>query len=193
VHLRDTQGFENASPVRYNVSAVPDVPPRVILIRPGAEALATPASVIRLEYKISDDYGLRSGRLRFRLNEEKDWKGIPLPLPGVDPKNPAADIAQPGPRRAEQSFLWDLATLGFKIGDVITFRLEAFDHAPGDAPAPGTSPDREIRIVTEEVISKKLREDLENAAKVVEGVLNLERDSQERIRKLLEEIRKEQK
>jgi len=194
VHLADQEGFQNPSPVRYQISAVPDAPPRVILVRPGAEALATPVSIIRLEYKISDDYGLRSGRLAFRLNEAKEWQSIPLPFPGVDPQKLAADLARPGPRRAEQAFLWDLSTLGFKIGDVITFRLEACDHAPrGDAPAPGLSPDREIRIVTEEVISKKLREDLENTAKVVEGVLNLERDSQDRIRKLIEEIRKEQK
>jgi hypothetical protein len=194
VHLEDTQGFANASPVRYNVSAVPDAPPRVILVKPGAEALATAVSVLRLEYRITDDYGLRSGRLAFRLNEEKDWKSIPLPLPGVDPKNLAADLPRPGPRRAEQAFLWDLSTLGYKLGDVITYRLEATDHAArGAAAAPGASPDREIRIVSEEVIAKKLQEDLENAAKVVEGVLRLERDSQERMRKLIEEIRKGQK
>ena len=194
VHLTDTQGFSNPTPVRYSISAVPDSPPRVILVRPGAEALATPVSVLRLEYKISDDYGLRSGRLAFRLNEEKSWKTIPLPFPGVDPQKLAADLPRPGPRRAEQAFLWDLSTLGFHVGDVITYRLEALDHADrGGAQAPGTSPDREIRIVSDEVIAKRLQEDLENAAKVVEGVLHLERDSQDRIRRLLEEIKKEQK
>jgi hypothetical protein len=193
VHLADQEGFGNTAPVRYQISAVPDALPRVMLVKPGAEALATPVSAVRIEYKISDDYGLRAGRLAFRLNEEKAWKTIPLPFPGVDPKNLVADLARPGPRRADQAFLWDLSTLGYKIGDVITYRLEAFDHCDrGPAGAAGASPDREIRIVSEEVIAKRLQEDLENAAKVVEGVLRLERDSQDRIRKLLEEIRKGQ-
>jgi hypothetical protein len=194
VVLVDTQGFSNRSasrsPVSYKISAVPDAPPRVTLVRPGAEALATPVSVLRLSYRISDDYGLRRGRLRFRRNEDKEWREFPLPLPGVDPKKPKADIPRPGPRRADQTFLWDLSTLGFKVGDMIAYRLEAEDHAARAEPRPGATGEQLIRVVSSEVIVRKLREDLEVTAKEIERVFLLEKGSQERIRKLLEEIRR---
>jgi len=194
VHLTDTQGFSNRSatraPVSYKISAVPDSPPRVTLVSPGAEALATPVTIVRLVYRISDDYGLRRGRLRFRVNDGKEWKGFPLPLPGLDPKDLTGDAKPPGPRRADQLFLWDLSPLGFKVGDMITYRLEAEDHAGRKPPQPGTTGEQVIRVVSPEVIIKKLREDLEVTAKEIERVFLLEKDSQERIRKLLEEIRK---
>jgi Domain of unknown function (DUF4175) len=194
VHLIDREGFSNSSevraPVSYKISAVPDAPPRVTLVKPGAEALATPVSIVKLVYRISDDYGLRRARLFFRKNEKQAWQGIPLPVPGINARKPDADIAPPGPRRADHALLWDISTLGFKVGDMITYRLEADDHAPRAPAKPGMTGEQIIRIVSQEVIIKKLREDLEVTAKEIEKVFLLEKDSHERIRKLVEEIKK---
>lgn len=194
LNMTDTMGFENSSdlvsPVSYKISAVPDSPPRVTLVKPGGEALATPVSIVKLVYRISDDYGVRRARLAFRRNSDKEWKSFPVPLPGLDPKKPEADLPIPGPRRADQALLWDISTLGFKVGDMITYRLEAEDHLKRQEPEPGTSGEQFIRVVSQEVVIKKLREDLEITAKQLQNVFNLEKDSHERVRKLLEEIRK---
>ena len=158
----------------YKISAVPDAPPRVTLVKPGAEALATPVSIVKLVYKISDDYGLRRGRVLFRRNEDKEWRSFPLPLPGMDAKRPEADVPPPGARRADRALLWDLSTLGFKIGDMITYKLQAEDQLKREPARPGATGEQIIRIVSQEVIIKKLREDLEVNAKEIEKVFLLE-------------------
>ena len=58
---------------------------------------------------------------------------------------------------------------------------------PGEA---GTSAEGLIRVVSPEVIAKKLREDLRAAGDEIQRIFNLEKKSRENVQKLLEEIEK---
>ena len=124
----------------------------------------------------------------FRVNDEKESRQIPLPLPGLASTQTDASIPPPGPRRAEQVLAWDLSLLSLKANDVITYHIEADDHAPREKPAPGVSPDREIRVVDEATVRKQLGDQLEATAQQVERLYTLERESQDRIRQLQKEI-----
>lgn len=212
VALTDTEGFNNAEPVPYKVTAEPDTLPRLTLTKPGAEVLATPASVLTLSYLITDDHGLRSGRLAFRLSRDRstdgrapttqpevdNWQSFPLPLPGLTEEMVASGggvLPAPGPQRVDQSLRWDLTSLGFHVGDVIIYRLEATDHEPSrasDGGQAGLSSEFEIRVVSEEVIQRRLLEQLDSTAQEIERLYRLESESQERIRELQKRIREMQ-
>lgn len=205
VGLVDREGFANAAPVHYQIVVMPDLPPKTQLVRPAAEALATPTSIIRLDYWITDDYGLSRGRLMFCVQPQgvlresasnggaKEYRRIPLPLPGLTSAEPDAKIAAPGPREARQVLVWDLATLGLKVNDIIAYHLDADDHAPRTEPMPGVCPDRQIRIVDEAVLRKQLQDQLESTAQEIERIYTLERESQEHILQVQKELLKRPK
>ncbi|MCG3178144.1 MAG: hypothetical protein BIFFINMI_00467 [Phycisphaerae bacterium] len=209
IEMQDTEGFENTEPVPYKITAEPDTLPRITLTRPGAEVEATPVSVLTLHYLITDDQGLRSARLAFRRAADRSesaaglppasqpddaWQSFPLPLPGLTQEQLATGgvLPSPGPRQVEQTLKWDLTELGFRVGDVIVYRLEATDHEPtrlAEGGKPGLSPECEIRVVSEERIQQKLLEHLDTTAQEIERLYQLETQSQENIRRLREQIR----
>ena len=195
--------FRNSAPVHYLITPVPDGPPKVQLVRPAAEALATPASLVRIEYRLTDDFGLRRGRLMFYVQPKgalqegaattqpgagKTYRAIPLPLPGLTSTQPDAGLPAPGPRQTQQVLAWDLTSLGLNVNDVVFYHVEADDHAPRKTDTPGVCPDRQIRIVEEAVLRKQLQDQLESTAQQIERIYTLERDSQDQIKKLRNEI-----
>jgi hypothetical protein len=199
INLADADKLTNLAPVRYKIVAIEDAVPKVVLVRPGAEALATPVSRLKIQYKISDDFGLKRARLMFWVNADKDLlpesaKSFPLVLPGISASQPDADLAAPGPAKAELFMLWDLSLLGLNENDKITYRLVAEDHATRRS-ADGTtrhevgaSPDREIMIVNEAAIAKQLEEQWQAAVDQIERSYQLVEQSQERMRQIEREI-----
>ena len=104
-----------SGPGTTSIRAVPDVPPQVRLLRGGGSLRLTPRDIVPLAYEALDDYGLQSIAVRAQVNANE---------PVEAPVRLWSD-----PRRQQDVFNFDLATLTLTIGDVVTLRLVATDTA----------------------------------------------------------------
>jgi hypothetical protein len=73
VDLTTVDGATVTGPVQYAVDALPDRPPRVTIEKPGRDTKVTNVEELTIAVGSSDDYGVESMELRYRVNggEEK--------------------------------------------------------------------------------------------------------------------------
>lgn len=137
VSVRDVSGLDCAEPRRGRINVVPDRPPRVFVIEPGRDAVATPSISIPVRVQATDDYGVsRVVWLRgFNHSVERAFN-MKLTLKG-------------GPRSVESAGVFDLEKLGVHPGDVIEYYFEAADNYPK---GPNVAFSRPFRL---EVISRE--------------------------------------
>ena len=112
IQLVDTSGIRNRNPRTFQLTVVDDKPPVVKLVKPGGPTRCTPHAVLPLEATVKDDLGVRSAWLRFALGSKEPPKQRPLDLPSD--KTPV-------------STRWDLSALRLKVGQTISYRVEADD------------------------------------------------------------------
>ena len=195
IHLRDLDRLANVAPAEYQVRAVVDTLPRVLMAEPPADMLATPASLVTFDGQLSDDFGLRQAYLEYRTDEKAPYQRIAMPLPGMPaPTTMAAtpEGPRPGPRQAHSRLTWDLVPLKLKAGDRLLCRVVARDWAPRPADEVARGPEVTIRVVSPEVLQKRLQDDLVTAIRRVEEVFQVERQSNDRLRYLIDRVRQEQ-
>ncbi len=112
IRLKDPFGFENL-PVPYEMVAVPDSFPRVELLKPSEDLEVNGDERLALEYRASDDHGIRQVTLVAAVGDREEripvWRG---------------EVA----RTLQETFIWDLETVGLKEGDVVTYHLEVLDN-----------------------------------------------------------------
>ncbi|MHC4662137.1 MAG: Asp23/Gls24 family envelope stress response protein [Planctomycetota bacterium] len=71
--LRDAEDFES-KPAFYQITPIPDTPPRVIITLPGKNIEATPTAEIPLAVEVRDDYGVESVRCMAYMRRETGAK-----------------------------------------------------------------------------------------------------------------------
>lgn len=103
---------------QFALTVVPDLPPVIERRSPMEDTKVKEGDSLRLAASASDDFGLSSFKLQFRVAGRVEQE---LPLcPGVD--------FSTKPRDAEHSALWDLPALDVKPGDMISCALVATDN-----------------------------------------------------------------
>ncbi len=112
----DGSSFTNPSPLKFRIVCREDAAPEIELLAPadGAEVGAT--DTVTLVYSASDDYGLDSVRLHYRMQ-------------GLD--GPPITVAEPdGTRLENATHGWDLSSLNLRRRTTIGYYLEARDNWP---------------------------------------------------------------
>src|SRR5206468_11800030 len=66
--LKDTEGFRNQEAVRYEVRAVKDEAPRVVIDEPEGDRDVPPEATVPVRITADDDYGLDLVRLLYRIS-----------------------------------------------------------------------------------------------------------------------------
>ena len=93
--------------------AVPDSFPLVELLKPTEDLEVNGDERLALEYRASDDYGLRQVTLVAAVGEREEripvWRD---------------EVA----RSLEETFIWDLDSVGLEEGDVVVYHLEVLDN-----------------------------------------------------------------
>jgi hypothetical protein len=123
--------------------ALPDAPPRVRIDEPGMEVIAVENWKVPIRITAEDDVAVSKLLLRRGVNGFPS-AGTPLE---IDPDRP---------RLVTGRYVFDLAALGARAGDVITYSATAYDNFPGivglTPPGPQfTDTDTfTIRVITEE-------------------------------------------
>lgn len=119
ITVHDTDGLENREPPRGRINVLPDEKPRLFVLEPGRNAVATPGIRVPVRVQASDDYGVTRVVWLRGLNRSIERPfNMQLTLKG-------------GPNSVESVGAFALDDLGVRPGDVIDYYFEAADNFPG--------------------------------------------------------------
>jgi hypothetical protein len=126
--LTDAEGLTGGSDDRWQIVAVPDVPPTVHVERPAADLFVTPQAAVPVRVSAKDDLALRSIALVFRLAESTPENSISL-FTGPPQPPRQAEATSDGDSRV-LDYRWPLASLNLQPGMKLAFFATADDHLP---------------------------------------------------------------
>lgn len=112
VEMLSARGVRSTGP-RASVRCLPDLPPQVRLARGGDSLQMGPHEFVPLSYDALDDFGISSLTVEAQVNSQS---------PISKPLKIAGD-----PRRQQDVYNFDLASLSIGIGDVVTLSITATD------------------------------------------------------------------
>ena len=158
IQLRSNDGVSNPDAPLFSIRAVPDKAPQVSVIMPVADDSTDPGSLLNLEARAEDDFGLTAMRLVVRTDQRPKTTTIKLQRPEEGGK--VWLISQP----------WDLAGLFLQDGETIVYRVEAVDTSG----SVGKSDERRLRIVSaQKHPSAHVLAELEKVQKYLDGAHRL--------------------
>jgi hypothetical protein len=143
--IRDISGLESAEPRRGRLNILPDRPPRLFVVEPGKDAVATPSTRVPVRVQATDDYGVTRVAWLRGLN-----RSIERPLK-------MQMMLKGGAQSVESAGAFDLARLGVRPGDVIDYYFEAADNYPKGPNIVFSRPFR-LQIISEEQYNSILRQ-----------------------------------
>jgi hypothetical protein len=145
ISVRDVNDLESLEPRQGRFNILPDERPRLFVIEPGRDAVATPSIRIPVRVEATDDYGItRVGWLRgFNRSIERPFNMKFVP--------------KSGPQSVEASGFLDFEKLGVQPGDVIEYYFEAADNYP-KGPNVALSRMYQIQIISQEQYDAILRQ-----------------------------------
>jgi len=178
-HLTDAEGNAATAIPTSSITVTKDLPPAIVISAPDADSLIVDGFHIPIIVDASDDYGITSIRLHIGVN------GVFTP---IDP----IQLPTPGERRHRLTHELDLAKIGAKAGDSITYFAEAIDSRPD--PQLTRTATRRMEVITEQEYNDHIRREADVAAIAgkYEDLLNrLEKRiaEQERIAEKLAELK----
>lgn len=113
IDLVSEEGARDPRPVAYGLRALEDKPPEVELLSPAFELEISPKERLTVTYEATDDYGLTSLSLLYRVGK------------GVEKVVPLAAFKRP-PEQYIDDYSWDLSRL--PVGARVEFRIRALDN-----------------------------------------------------------------
>ncbi len=138
VELQCIDGFNNEIPIAYNIKAIPDAPPEVVIKEPGRDIKTTKLSEVEISAEATDDYGVAELKLIYHIGtdelQEVVLKSNISPLSAIEEK--AADDSFVR-RVLNGSYTFYIEELDLEPGDVISYYAQAIDNntqtGPGEA------------------------------------------------------------
>lgn len=135
--VRDVDGLDCAEPRRGRFNVSPDERPRIAVLEPGRDAVATPTIKIPVKIQAEDDFGV-SRVVWLRGHNRSIERAFNFKL-----------TQRGGPQNVEANGAFDMAKLGVRPGDVIEYFFEAADNDPKGPNVALTRPYR-LEIISEE-------------------------------------------
>ena len=154
--LVDLEGVEFGARETWEVDAIVDVAPTVLLRHPATDQFLTARARLPVDVVVKDDLAIRDVVLHFRRSSAGDteqvvdlWRG-PEQVPSETPDPSRARDA--GDQR-EDRYEWDLMQLpNLAPGEQLAFRVVASDYQPQE----GASGSRQITIISDEDCEERL-------------------------------------
>ena len=117
IDLKCVDGFSNQAPIVYQIQAIPDRKPTVVIKEPERDLRVTKLAEIQIEAAIIDDFGLLSTYFKYQLG-------------GQDQQELEPETEQEMTVRSRQSrYILYLEAQDLEVGDVISYFVEAIDTA----------------------------------------------------------------
>ena len=147
VRLKDTHGFSNLAPQRYQIDIIPDAYPDVQVTHPGKDLTVEADERVTVKYRASDDFGVRGVYLEVRLGS-----GRPRRIKVWSGEKPQKDVLG--------RYEFDLRSMGIKPGGVLSYRFIAPDVDTVNGPKFGTSKIYRVSIRDREAVMAGLDRNL---------------------------------
>lgn len=150
--LHDTEGFRNREAPRYDVRAIRDEAPRVVIDEPANDRDVPAKAVVPITFTVDDDFGIQSARIVYKIatGDSEPVQEFVLPL------FTAAVTDRPIVKHREISYAWDLAKLKLAPGSIITFHADARDFDDLKGPNLGKSRELRLRVLSDDEINRQL-------------------------------------
>jgi tetratricopeptide (TPR) repeat protein len=180
--LTATDGQVNPDAAHGKITIEKDQRPSVWFTFPAQDLMVTPDMKVPLRLQAEDDNGIEHVEVHRIINDLSD-----------SPREfPSAPIV----RKVGATLEMNMADLGVRAGDQITYHAAAYDNAPGK-PNIGESQSYTIKVVSAEEFAKALREernaaDLGQETRDIAGSLKELAEQQEQLAQELERLQREQ-
>lgn len=145
ISVRDVNDLDSLEPRQGRFNILPDERPRLFVIEPGRDAVATPSIRVPIRVEATDDYGITRVAMLRGLN-----RSIERPFA-------MKFIPKSGPQSVEATGSFNFDELGVRPGDVIEYYFEAADNYP-KGPNVTLSRLYKIQIISQEQYEAILRQ-----------------------------------
>ncbi|WP_373046614.1 DUF4175 family protein [Vulgatibacter sp.] len=155
--------FRFADDRNRNLAVGPEIPitaaldgaPTIDILAPVAELTVTERDPVQLQFEAADDYGVAKVELVYQV--------------GGTPEQQVSVSSYGTPRRrADGSWVWELATLKLRPGDVVTYYLRATDNDAVGGAKQGQSRTQTLKVFSE---AEHLRELIAKVEEAWEGMV----------------------
>ncbi len=140
VELLCVDGFNNEIPIKYNIKAIPDATPEVVIKEPGRDIKTTKLGEVEIIAEATDDYGIAELKLRYRVGadelQEVSLNSSTLPLSAIEEKTTNDSF---GHRVLGGSYTFYLEEFDVEPGDVISYYASATDNNTQTGPSEASS------------------------------------------------------
>jgi hypothetical protein len=179
VDLWDQSGNRSQNPIEYKITCIADQFPTVDILEPGHDRDLTENMRVGLLFRISDDYGFSSLRLKYRIisgGEESQERTRDV------------NLAVKGQTEANVEFLWSLADLPLVPGDLVSYRAVVYDNDSFSGPKKGESQTYYLRLPSLDEIIAEVEQEQEGQIIDLETVLRGQKDLKKKIEDLSQEM-----
>lgn len=189
--LTDLDGLIGGPEVRYEIRAIADLPPTVVMEQPDANIYVTPTAQIPVRIVAKDDLALRQLELRWQPEAQGPMETPPaeqsLPLFSA-PERPAT-TAEAGKEESQKSLtidhVWDLGPLNVKPGAQLSLLASASDYVPQVS----QSQPRRVMVISPDELQSRLAERQSFILSELNRVLEMQREARGQIRNVEQQAR----
>ncbi len=196
IRLRDADGFENASPISYTITAIPDRVPTVTIQYPAQDKSAAKYAQWPIRFSARDDHSISKGWLKYVI-ADPDAVGagqeaaLALATSSTTAEAAAKSIeleglAQPGETQIARQVLFDLSRLNLVEGQRVTYWIDVSDNRLPE-PNIGSSPHFSFTVVD----LATLKEQFERDRAELLGTIKTLRDKQKEVHDAVDTVRKQ--
>lgn len=211
--LEDVEGQTGGAETRYEIRAIADLPPTVLLERPDANVYVTPNAEIPLRVVVKDDLAIQQVDLRWQIEAaanpgentartEKPAPGDKLataeqsaplftgpaltPAPAPAEAEDEAPQADAGQKSATIEHRWDLAPLKLQPGAQLSMLASAADYVPQT----GQSQPRRVLVISPDELQSRLTERQAFILGELNRVLDMQREARNQVRNVHEQAQR---
>jgi len=121
IELYEKSGFREAKPERFEIKVDPDAKPEIDIIAPGRNLSETKNASIEIAFKATDDFGIKSLGVYYKVGEQKDFQKLSDKITGP---------ISVGGKKSEVRFDWDFKKMEIPESSVIRYYIQAQDVNP---------------------------------------------------------------
>jgi len=183
--LQDMEGLQGGADDRWDIRAIPDLPPSVTLEQPAGNIFVTPQGEVPVKIAVKDDLAILKVGLHFSRSDRTDVEEFVVPLfqgPDQVTPQPSGSLVASG-RLGEQKIVehrWALPEIGLKPGAQVTFWATASDYQP----QVGKSTVRKLTIITPQELEDRLSQRQSLIFGELQRVLKLQQDARAQTKSL---------
>lgn len=168
VELVDRNGFTAQPAPSYAITAVEDKRPEVRIASPNADIERSPNGWFDLRAVATDDYGVQSMAVQYRVGKRSG--SLPLPF-----------AANSTPKNAAAAARVNLAGLGLKDGDVLSYEVTARDGNAVKGPRQGKSASYKVTIVGAQEMKQRIEQETLEQSEALKQLVKQQRAAMEEL------------